>query len=203
MAIDSYHRYKESQKGKIGISLVSNWMIPYSNSKADKESAARALDFMYGWFMNPLTRGEYPPVMRKLVGDRLPKFTREQSDMLKGSFDFVGVNYYTARFTSNIPISSSNIVNKSYDADQLLNQTDGDVATLFQAASSWLYVYPKGIRDLLVYTKKTYNNPVVYITENGVDEINDVNLSMEEALEDDFRIKFYEQHLSYVQSAIR
>lgn len=73
--------------------------------------------------MDPITRGEYPLRMRTLVGDRLPKFTREQSDTLKGSFDFVGVNYYTARFTSNIPISSGNIVNKSYDADQHLNQT--------------------------------------------------------------------------------
>ncbi|XP_078165973.1 beta-glucosidase 24-like [Carex rostrata] len=198
-------KFKESQKGKIGITLVSNWMIPYSNSKADKESAARALDFMYGWFMDPITRGEYPHRMRKLVGDRLPKFTREQSDTLKGSFDFVGVNYYTARFTSNIPISSSKIVNKSYDSDQLLNQTVERNGIIIgqKAASSWLYVYPKGIRDLLVYTKKTYNNPIIYITENGVDETNDKNLSLEESLKDDFRIKFYQQHLSYVQSAIR
>lgn len=72
--------------------------------------------------MDPLTRGEYPVRMRKLVGNRLPKFTREQSEILKGSFDFIGVNYYTARFTHSIPFAS-NIVNKSYDADQLLNQT--------------------------------------------------------------------------------
>jgi len=31
----------------------------------------------------------------------------------------------------------------------------------------WIYVYPKGIQDLLLYTKKKYNNPVIYITENG------------------------------------
>jgi hypothetical protein len=36
-----------------------------------------------------------------------------------------------------------------------------------QIASDWLYVYPKGIRDLLLYTKEKYNNPLVYITENG------------------------------------
>lgn len=56
------------------------------------------------------------------------------------------------------------------------NLRDRDVATLFQAASPWLYVYPKGIRDLLVYTKKTYNNPIIYITENGTDYYNLVNL---------------------------
>jgi beta-glucosidase len=36
-----------------------------------------------------------------------------------------------------------------------------------QIASDWLYVYPRGIRDLLLYTKEKYNNPLVYITENG------------------------------------
>ena len=36
-----------------------------------------------------------------------------------------------------------------------------------QIASDWLYVYPRGIRDLLLYTKEKYNNPLIYITENG------------------------------------
>ncbi|KAJ3708168.1 hypothetical protein LUZ61_011873 [Rhynchospora tenuis] len=197
-------KFQESQKGKIGIILVSRWMIPYSNSKADKKSAIRALDFMYGWFMDPLASGEYPLIMRKLVGDRLPYFTQEQSEIVKGSFDFIGVNYYTSRFTQNIP-ASNNYVNKSYDADQLVNQTVERNGIIIgpMAASSWLYVYPKGIRDLLVYIKKKYNNPTIYITENGVDEKNDEKLSLEEALKDDFRIKFYQQHLSYVQGAIQ
>ncbi|KAG6787642.1 hypothetical protein POTOM_003685 [Populus tomentosa] len=35
-----------------------------------------------------------------------------------------------------------------------------------QAGSTWLHVYPKGIRKLLLYTKRKYNDPVIYITEN-------------------------------------
>jgi beta-glucosidase/6-phospho-beta-glucosidase/beta-galactosidase len=30
-----------------------------------------------------------------------------------------------------------------------------------------LYVYPRGIRDFLIQLKEKYNNPLVYITENG------------------------------------
>ncbi|KAK6933707.1 Glycoside hydrolase family 1 [Dillenia turbinata] len=39
---------KALQKGKIGITLVSHWMVPYSNSVADKNAAMRAIDFMFG-----------------------------------------------------------------------------------------------------------------------------------------------------------
>jgi beta-glucosidase len=38
-----------AQKGKTGISLVSNWFIPFSRSKADKHAATRAVEFMLGW----------------------------------------------------------------------------------------------------------------------------------------------------------
>lgn len=35
------------------------------------------------------------------------------------------------------------------------------------AGTSWLYIYPQGFRDLLLYVKENYGNPTVYITENG------------------------------------
>jgi len=36
--------------------------------------------------------------MRKLVGKRLPEFTKNEKEMLKGSTDFIGINYYYSRF---------------------------------------------------------------------------------------------------------
>ena len=38
-----------SQKGLIGITLVSYWFEPASESKQDKDAALRSLDFMFGW----------------------------------------------------------------------------------------------------------------------------------------------------------
>ncbi|CAN1200611.1 Beta-glucosidase 24, partial [Linum perenne] len=100
-AVNLYRRkYQASQKGKIGIVLVSNWFVPMSDSKEDEEAQQRAIDFMYGWCMEPLSKGEYPLSMTSLVGKRLPKFTKQQSKMLKGSFDFIGINYYTANYAS-------------------------------------------------------------------------------------------------------
>jgi beta-glucosidase len=59
--------------------------------------------------------------MRKTVGNRLPKFSKEQSKLVKGAFDFIGLNYYTAYFAENVPPSNS--LNFSYNTDPRANLT--------------------------------------------------------------------------------
>ncbi|KAJ4724164.1 Beta-glucosidase [Melia azedarach] len=195
-------KYQVSQKGKIGISLVSSWMIPYSSARHHQNAAIRALDFMFGWFMDPITSGTYPHSMKVLVGNRLPKFSKEESEMLKGSFDFLGLNYYTSNYVAYAPQLRSG--NKSYLKDPLINlltERNG-IPIGPKAASDWLYVYPRGIWDLLLYTKKKYNDPLIYITENGVSEANDAKLSLHEALADNMRIDYHYHHLSFLSKAI-
>ncbi|CDP21926.1 unnamed protein product, partial [Coffea canephora] len=64
----------------------------------------------------------------------------------------------------------------------------------------FFYVYPKGLTELLVHVKKNYKNPTIYITENGYDESN-IN-SLEQAIRDTKRIKFYIGHFKAVKAAI-
>lgn len=97
-------KYQASQKGVIGITLVSHWFVPMSRSKMDHHAARRAVDFMFGWYMGPLTTGDYPKTMRSLVGTRLPKFSKHQSNLLNASFDFLGLNYYTSYYASHAPL---------------------------------------------------------------------------------------------------
>lgn len=66
-------------------------------------------------FLDPITYGDYPASMRAMVGRRLPKFTAEESKLVKGSMDFLGVNYYTTYYAS--PLLSVNRVNLSYTTD--------------------------------------------------------------------------------------
>ncbi|KAL5130107.1 Beta-glucosidase 24 [Glycine soja] len=178
-------KYQAFQKGVIGITLVANWFLPLRDTKSDQKATERAIDFM---FMDPLTSGDYPKSMRSLVRTRLPKFTTEQSKLLIGSFDFIGLNYYSTTYASDSPQLSN--ARPSYLTDSLI-------------ASDWLYVYPRGIRDLLLYTKEKYNNPLIYITENGINEYNEPTLSLEESLMDTFRIDYHYRHLFYLQSAIK
>ncbi|KAG4386799.1 hypothetical protein AAZX31_11G126500 [Glycine max] len=160
-------KYQAYQKVKIGITLVSNWFIPLAeNNTSDIKAARRAIDFRYGWFMEPLTKGEYPRNMRALVGSRLPKFSKWQAKLVNGSFDFIGLNYYSSGYINGVPPSNAK---PSFLTDSRTNTTferNGRPLGL-RAASNWIYFYPKGLRDLLLYTKDKYNNPLIYITENG------------------------------------
>ncbi|KAK6247821.1 hypothetical protein QUC31_019386 [Theobroma cacao] len=195
-------KYQATQKGVIGITLIAHWFVPFSKERNDKDAAQRALDFMFGWFMDPITSGEYPKSMQSLVGDRLPRFSKEESKMLKGSFDFLGLNYYTANYAADAPKHGPGKPSYLTDASAKLSTERDGVPIGPTTASDWLYVYPKGFYELLLYTKSKYNNPIIYITENGVDEASNATLSLEEALVDNMRIEYYDQHLSFLRNAI-
>ncbi|XP_062083938.1 beta-glucosidase 13-like [Humulus lupulus] len=200
------NKYQGSQKGVVGITLVALWIVPYSEAKHHKNAALRALDFAYGWFMDPLTNGDYPQSMRSLVGNRLPKFSKLQSMNLKGSFDFIGLNYYSSNYASYAPQHNTTVENSSYLTDSwasLSPERNGvPIGPTPNGTANAIYVYPRGIRDILLYTKRKYHNLLIYITENGIDEFNDPNLSLEEALIDHQRIDYHYRHLYYLQKAI-
>jgi beta-glucosidase len=197
-------KYKPAQRGQIGITVVSNWYVPNdANSTADIKAVQRSLDFMYGWFLDPIVHGEYPGTMLGYLGDRLPRFTAAQAKLIKGSYDFIGVNYYTAYFTSAKP--APNGLEQSYDGDIRANTSgfrDGvpigkpEFVPIF-------FEYPQGLRELLLYTSRRYNNPVLYVTENGIAEENNKTIPLEVALKDGHRIRFHSQHLQFVNHAIK
>ncbi|XP_050898644.1 cyanogenic beta-glucosidase [Lathyrus oleraceus] len=73
-------------------------------------------------YINPLTKGEYPKSMRTLVGKRLPKFSKEESRELKGSFDFLGLNYYSSYYVVDAP-HRHNAAQPAIKIDSLINAT--------------------------------------------------------------------------------
>ncbi|MCH98811.1 beta-glucosidase D2, partial [Trifolium medium] len=56
-------KFQNTQKGQIGVTLNSAWLVPLSQSKEDREATSRGLAFMYDWFMEPLHSGTYPAVI--------------------------------------------------------------------------------------------------------------------------------------------
>lgn len=52
--------------------------------------------------LGPLTYGDYPDEMKRIVGSRLPLFTEEESALVKGSSDFLGVIHYLATSVTSV-----------------------------------------------------------------------------------------------------
>ncbi|CAL9003918.1 unnamed protein product [Prunus brigantina] len=199
-------KYQAFQKGQIGISVVTFWYLPKSGTAASKRAASKALDFILGWFTHPVTFGEYPQSMRSSVGDRLPKFSVAELKLLKGSIDFLGVNYYTASYADPPSLSAAtSTVNQSFygDMDISLSTDKNGVPLGTPTALSWLHIYPKGIRELMLHIKEKYNNPEIYITENGVGDANNSSLPIKTVLKDSTRIRYHYLHLSYLSEAIK
>lgn len=67
-------------------------------------------------FLNPLIFGEYPGTMKENVGSRLPFFTNKESILVKGSIDFLGINYYNAFYVKDSP-GSLQIEDRDFTAD--------------------------------------------------------------------------------------
>ncbi|ESQ32907.1 hypothetical protein EUTSA_v10004056mg [Eutrema salsugineum] len=100
-------KYKDIQGGSVGLSLFTIGFKPCTSSKNDGIALQRARDFFMGWMLEPLVFGDYPDEMKRTVGSRLPVFSEEESEQVKGSSDFVGVIHYLSATVKSEPSSLS------------------------------------------------------------------------------------------------
>lgn len=195
-------KFQEKQGGQIGLSLVGVYVEPFSDSVEDRAAAKRGLDFNLGWFMEPLVYGHYPKSMRDLVKERLPKFSKKEKILLKGSFDFIGINYYTSRYGKNDPASPKKPTCYHNDAfASLTEQRNGVLIGPPANGSTFIYIYPQGLEKLLAFMKEHYRSPKIYITENGITEPKDDKRGLGEVLKDQHRIENTLRHLYWINEA--
>jgi len=201
---DLYHRnYQKAQKGKIGITLNSDWAAPLTIGLQDDLNAAmRYMDFMLGWFADPIYTGDYPGSMRNSVSF-LPHFTPQEVALLRTSNDFFGLNHYTSLYTTHyLGSTPPNLV--GWEKDLNINTTRYRNGRIIgdPSDSSWLYVVPYGFRSLLKWIKDNYNNPEIIVTENGVSVPGESQLPLSQARNDTFRINYFSLYLAQLEAAI-
>lgn len=147
---------------------------------------------------------------------RLPMLSERWIETIRGSADFLGLNYYTSRMVEATTEPTGQ--NPSYDRDFGLKQT---VKPEWKpSASDWLYAAPQGLGDILRcflqicdfnsdenlkicnllkcvifrWIKEEYNDPEVFITENGWSDRGE--------MEDDERISYLHDHLEQVLDVV-
>ncbi|KAK2995782.1 hypothetical protein RJ640_013508, partial [Escallonia rubra] len=200
-AVQRYkEKYQEKQKGRIGILLDFVWYEPLTRSKADNYAAQRARDFHVGWFMHPLVYGEYPKTMQNIVGKRLPKFTKEEVEMVKGSFDYVGINQYTAYYMYEPHPGKPKGVGYQQDWNAGFAYERNGKPIGPREHSYWLYNVPWGLYKAVTYIKEHYGNPTVILAENGMDDPG--NITLPKGLHDTRRINYFKGYMSELKKTI-
>ncbi|CAD5167807.1 unnamed protein product [Musa acuminata subsp. malaccensis] len=164
-------KYQAIQNGRIGLNVYSFWCYPMTNSRLDFQATQRSLDFLIGWIISPLVFGDYPKIMKKIVRSRLPSFTEEQSEQVKGSFDFIGLNHYQSIWVKDNS-NASKTAPRDFNADLFakfscywLTYMCG--VYLSQLIPADVPIDPDGLQHMLEYIRDAYGNPPVYIEENG------------------------------------
>ncbi|XAR48158.1 Beta-glucosidase [Bertholletia excelsa] len=143
--------------------------------------------------------------MKLNVGERLPNFTKEEQKMVNGSYDFVGVNYYTSRYVQATKLTGNESTSPSYSNDQQLTMlTEKNGVPIGEQAGGFdqIYVYPVGLLKVLQHMKLAYKNPKIFITENGYPDKRNDSIPIKTALQDDKRIMVLQEHLYYIKNAI-
>ncbi|WMI67149.1 GH1 family beta-glucosidase [Mangrovimonas sp. YM274] len=191
-------KFQKEQEGKIGITNNCDWREPLTDAVEDQKAAQRALEFFLAWFADPIYFGKYPKCMEDRLGDRLPKFTEEERQMLLGSTDFFGLNHYTTMLASEAKQINAGSVygNGGLSEDQDVNLA---LDPNWELTEMQWAVVPWGCRKLLHWISDRYDHPNIVITENGC-AYDDQIVNGE--VNDEKRVEFFKGYLEECAIAI-
>ncbi|RLN94978.1 hypothetical protein BBJ28_00027175, partial [Nothophytophthora sp. Chile5] len=182
-AVQKFRAFRETgvvrPTARIGIVLLAHYMYPLDpNNPKDVAAAERALQFDYGWFLQPMISGDYPAVMREVVGDRLPRFTPEESKLMKGSYDLFMMNHYASKSVTDCdsPTSerSCDKLTLGWEKDKGVDDTRAPEGTRLSSKDKhgnhncvWFTAYPPGYLALMKWVSAHDPSADMLLTENG------------------------------------
>ncbi|XP_021754801.1 beta-glucosidase 18-like isoform X2 [Chenopodium quinoa] len=197
------NHFQPKQGGIVGLTANAFHYEPYTNDEFSYQAVERSYAFNVDWIFDPLIYGNYPALMRKYLGKDLPKFSKEEVELLKGSIDFIGINHYSTFyaldcFNSNDCTSTENRAIGGYTGRAIARNgiPIGDEMGVFG-----FRIVPYGMEKLLNRLSLRYPNTSIYITENGYCPPNYQEGT--ELLQDFTRIKFHQTYLASMSKAMR
>ncbi|XP_015696785.2 beta-glucosidase 32-like isoform X1 [Oryza brachyantha] len=187
-------KYQAIQGGQIGLTLLGWWHEPKTDTPEDAAAATRMNEFHIGWFMHPLVHGDYPPLMRSRVGARLPSITASDSEKIRGSFDFIGINHYLVVRVQPSDANDQRLRDYYIDAGAQNPFKEGFDKAHFE-------YHPWALGKMLDHLKLEYGNPPVMIHENGVGDSPEAAGKID--YDDGFRSEFLQSYLEALYLSIR
>jgi beta-glucosidase len=180
--------YRDVGQHQIGLVVNIEPKYPASDSHADRAATRRAHHYMNRQYLDPALRGRYPAGLRDVFGEAWPDWPDEDMALIRQPLDFIGLNYYTRAVVrhdeAQYPLKASPV------------RQDGATYT----ETGW-EVCPRALTDTLVWLKERYDNPAIYITENG-SAFYDPPTVTGERLDDPLRQDYLVGHLKACHDAI-
>ncbi|XP_074319408.1 beta-glucosidase 16-like isoform X2 [Silene latifolia] len=198
------HQFQPKQHGRIGIVAYTASYIPYRDDNFSRQAVERAYTNLVAWILDPVIYGEYPPLMRKYHGKELPKFTKEEVKLIKGSVDFIGINHYSTSYAIDCFHYSSECTSLYNRPIQGFVKTTGirdGVLIGEQAGCEVFFVVPEGMELIVDYLRVRYPNISIYVTENGYAPPTSPNVAG--LLQDFKRVEYLRTYMAALGRAIR
>jgi beta-glucosidase len=185
--IQLYHDLKLD--GQIGIVLNLNPAAPWDTQKMGDVKAANFQDVLINdLFLDPLYKGKYPQVALDSLAKYNPTFKAEAADMAfiaKYKPDFLGINFYAPA------------VVKGEDSPMSLKWLDNNPDAVKSNVGP---VMPEYLYKILMRLKNEYNNPLVYITENGTGFVSE-DVKVNGKINDPMRADYIKRHIEWALKA--
>ncbi|XP_047121620.1 myrosinase 1-like [Schistocerca piceifrons] len=192
-------QFRATQNGRVGITLSTDWYEPAEDTEACVEAQRRMFEFQLGLYAHPIyVDGDYPAVVRERVDNnsraegrprsRLPSFTEEEKQEIRGSSDFFGLNAYTTSLV--MPGESGTSPSLELDSGVIRFYNESWPVS----SAIWLRVVPWGFRKLLNWVATEYQGYPIIVTENGYADTGE--------LDDQGRISYYGSYLAEMLKAV-
>ncbi|KAJ0044554.1 hypothetical protein Pint_04472 [Pistacia integerrima] len=197
-------QFQQTQGGSIGIIASSHMFEPLRDEESDRKAVSRVLAFVLGWMFDPLVYGDYPPEMRQYLGTELPSFSHEETKLIKGSTDFIGINHYSTLYAKDCIHSACSSGSNHAIKGFVYTTGERDGIPIGEPSGNpEFFVVPEGMEKLINYVKERYKNMPIYVTENGYAPPREQSKQVEDLLQDVKRIEYHKSYLAALARAIK
>ncbi|XP_075985560.1 myrosinase 1-like [Anticarsia gemmatalis] len=203
----AYRMYDEEfrplYQGKVSFPNIFFWFEP--ETPADAEAAVLTRQMWHDRYAHPVfsQAGGWPPELEKVLlangkregypYPRLPPFTQEEINYVKGTYDFYALNHYTTRLVRRVkPGEAGSWI---FYGSEEINVAIVNDPSWTTAVTDWFAINPTGLRKQLHWINSTYGISDILITENGLP-------TFEKDLLDVNRITYIRSYLEQILLAI-